>query len=74
MYEVSAAGSALLVDLRIMCLDANKEMVISTVKADCPHFTFNVISRINIWPLSKVLGVCLSPPPPAPAPLPFLRT
>lgn len=61
----------MLVDLRIMSLDANKEMVICTVKADCPHFTLNVISRINIWLLSEVLGVFV---PPLPALLPFLRT
>lgn len=47
----------LLVDLRIMCMDANKEMDISAVKKDCPHFPFIVIRRINIWPLGEVLGM-----------------
>lgn len=53
------AGSALLVDLRIMCLGANKEMDISAVKMDCPPLTLNVIRRVNIWPLGEVSGVCV---------------
>lgn len=47
----------MLVDLRIMCLDANKEMDISIIKMDCSPFTLHVIRRINIWPVGEVLGV-----------------
>lgn len=56
--------SGLLVDLRIMY--SNKEMGLSAVKIHCPLFTFNVIRRINIWPLCEVGGVymCLSLFPP----------
>lgn len=35
------------VDLRIMCMDANKEMDISAVKKDCPHFPFIVIDLLS---------------------------
>lgn len=40
----------MLVDLRIMCLDANKEMDIFTIKMYWPLFTLIVFRGINIGP------------------------